>query len=141
MVNLKPLKKLSLLLNADSLVDQFRHENDTWKRVLSFLTEENVILKNRLSEILQSKEECNNEFLEQVEYFQNYFLKQDEIIGFLRMEVSEQTVSLIEELLNNKEELKQVQKKQKQLREELENAERNFNKLKFEFNNYLSQTL
>ena len=141
MVYSKPRKKEPLVLNSDSLVDQFRHENDTWKRVLSFLTEENVILKNRLSEILQSKDECNNEFLEQVEYFQNNFLKQDEIIGFLRMEVSEQTVSLVEALMNNPEELKQVQKKQKQLREELENAERNFNKLKVEFNNYLSQAL
>ena len=141
MVHLKPRKKEPFVLNSDSLVDQFRHENDTWKRVLSFLTEENVILKNRLSEILQSKDECNNEFLEQIEYYQNNFLKQDEIIGFLRMEVSEQTISLVEELMDNPEELKQVQKKEKQLREELENAERNFNKLKFEFNNYLSQAL
>ena len=138
---LNPRKKQSIQLNTDSLVDQFRHENDTWKRVLSFLKEENVILKNRLSEILQSKADCDNGFLEQVEYFQNNFLKEDEIFAFLRMEVSEQDILLIADLINKGEELKQVQKKQKQLREELENAERTFNKLKFEFNNYLSQIL
>ena len=141
MVYLNPGKKRQVMVNADSLVDQFRYENDTWNRVLGFLKEENVILKNRLSEILQSKTDCNNGFLEQVEYFQNNFLKEDEVISFLRMEVGEQNVLLVAELVNKGEEFKQVQKKQKQLREELENAERNFNKLKFDFNNYLSLIL
>ena len=31
-----------------------RQESDAWKRILEFMTEENIHLKNRLSEILKS---------------------------------------------------------------------------------------
>jgi len=40
------------MLNGNTLIKQFRHETETWKRTLGFIEEENIILKNRLSEIL-----------------------------------------------------------------------------------------
>lgn len=129
-------------IKSRSLPDQLLHENATWKRVLGFLTEENINLKNRLSEILQNKADCDKSFLEQVEYFQNSFLKQDEVLGFLRIEVGDQENSLLPaNFPGTAEQLKEIQKKQKKLRQEFESAELLFNKLKFEFNSYLSTIL
>ena len=129
-------------IKSRSLPDQLLHENATWKRVLGFLTEENINLKNRLSEILQNKADCDKSFLEQVEYFQNSFLKQDEVLGFLRIEVGDQEKSLLPaNFPGTAEQLKEIQKKQKKLRQEFESAELLFNKLKFEFNSYLSTIL
>ena len=34
---------------------QLRHEIDTWKRMLGFMQEENVHLKNRLSDVLKDR--------------------------------------------------------------------------------------
>ena len=129
-------------IKSRSLPDQLLHENATWKRVLGFLTEENINLKNRLSEILQNKADCDKSFLEQVEYFQNSFLKQDEVLGFLRIEVGDQEKSLLPaNFPGTAEQLKEIQNKQKKLRQEFESAELLFNKLKFEFNSYLSTIL
>ena len=38
---------------------QLQYEINTWKRLLSFMSEENIQLKNRLSEVLKNKFDKN----------------------------------------------------------------------------------
>jgi hypothetical protein len=127
--------------SSRNVLDQFRHENATWKRILGYLIEENIILKTRLSEILQNSFAGDNEFLDKIEYFQNQFLKEDEIFGYLKLDILEQEQLLDPGIAEEPEKLAMIKRNQKKLTRELESAEKVFNTLKFEFNTYLSETL
>lgn len=129
------------MARTDLLITRFRHENESWKRILGFFREENINLKTRLSDLLKNTKENNGDFLEQLEYFQNLFLKEDEIIRFLHEEISEQDKLLLRDLYEDGELIKEVQKKQKKIRRQLENTEREFYQLKSEFNTYLGEII
>lgn len=130
-----------LLKKPDSLIIQFQHEIETWERILAFLSEENINLMDRLTEILKIMEATDKKFLERIEYFQSSFLDENKTVGSLRSEVNEQDRLLFRDIYENGKQISEVKKKQKKLRKELEIAEKEFNKLKFEFNNYLGEIL
>ena len=67
-------------------LEQLVFESDTWKRNLAFMTEENIRLKSRLSEILQKK--MDKTLLPRAEEFHNSFLKHDDLIKVLRNDIS-----------------------------------------------------
>lgn len=113
---------------------QYIHENNTWLRLLEFFKQENAVLKNRLAEVLDYK--SNKEFLALAEHFQNLFILKDEFIDELRHDVNSQL-----QLLSSKDKLlpdEKLIRKQVKLRNEMEYLEKNFAKLKNEFNRYLS---
>jgi hypothetical protein len=118
---------------------QLQYESDTWKRLLSFMVEENVRLKNRLAEIL--KEQFNASLLEEVELFQSSFLKEDELIGLLRNEIVEFDKLLAREIFEDGKIMREVEKKMIKLRNNIDTAEKQFGKLKAEFNSYLIEKI
>jgi hypothetical protein len=120
-------------------LQQLQHENDTWKQLLEFFQEENVYLKNKLSNILRL--EIDNSFLERAEYFQNEFLSEDQKIAILRSDVNEQNKLLVRELFEDGAVIKEVIYQQTKLRKDIEIAEKTFNKLKMEFESYLSEAI
>ncbi len=116
---------------------QFVHENKTWLRLLEFFKQENTVLKTRLAEVLDHKN--NKEFLALAEHFQNMFIIKDEFIDELRHDVNGQV-----QALTGKDKImpdQKVIKKQEKLRNEMEYMETDFSKLKNEFNRYLSANL
>ncbi|HMU10171.1 MAG TPA: hypothetical protein PKC54_09205 [Ferruginibacter sp.] len=116
---------------------QFVHENKTWLRLLEFFKQENTVLKNRLAEVLDHKN--NKEFLALAEHFQNMFIIKDEFIDELRHDVNGQV-----QVLTGKDKPgldQKIIKKQEKLRNEMEYMETDFSKLKNEFNRYLSTNL
>jgi hypothetical protein len=117
--------------------DQFHHENKTWSRMLDFFKQENSILKNRLSEVLDLSMDKN--FLALAEQFQNKFILKDEYIDELRHDINEHDQGLI----NNVESIVDIKltRRQEKLRNEMEYFEKDFNNLKNEFNKYLSTAL
>lgn len=117
--------------------EQFIHENRTWLRLLDFLKQENTVLKNRLAEVLDH--ESSKEFLAQAEHYQNLFIIKDEFIDELRHDVNVQVQSLTAKF-NGKLDEKML-KKQEKLRNEMEYMEKDFTKLKNEFNRYLATSL
>jgi hypothetical protein len=117
--------------------DQFYHENKTWGRMLDFFKQENSFLKNRLSAVLDLSTDKN--FLALAEQFQNKFILTDEFIDELRHDINKQELALkdlTENMLDNK-----LTKRQEKLRNEMEYFEKDFNKLKNDFNKYLSTSL
>lgn len=120
----------------DLKVKQLQYETNSCKRLLGFMMEENVHLKNRLSEIL--KEKFDKYLLEEVDSFQNRFIKEDELIALLRNEVSEMGKTLEKEIFKNGNYIKEAERKLKRLKHNIVNAEKEFGKLKSEFNNFLS---
>jgi 2-phospho-L-lactate guanylyltransferase (CobY/MobA/RfbA family) len=118
---------------------QLKHETDTLKRMLSFMQEENIHLKNRLSDVLREK--FDNKMLDDVEVFQNNFVKEDMVINLLKNELAETENSLqcgiiIDDRIN-----KDFDTKIKKLRLNIDAAERDFAKITSDFNNYLSENL
>lgn len=95
-------------------------------------------LKNCLADIIIN--DIEPEMLEEVEYFQNQFLNKDTIISLLRYDIAEQNrLAEAGEAMNGN--FTMLVKKHDKLREDMEKTEKEFNKLKFQFNNYLSDNL
>ena len=61
---------------------QFQIKIDKWKQLLDSETEENVFLKNSISDIL--KNNFDQKRLEEIEEFQTHFIKMDELIHSLK---------------------------------------------------------
>lgn len=120
-------------------IKQFQHETSTWKRVLDFMQEENIHLKNRLSDVL--KESFNKRMLDDVEVFQNNFIKGDELILLLKNELAGIENSLQSRVFAAEEINKNIEITIKKMRVNIDTAEKHFTKLNNDFNNYLSENL
>jgi len=123
-----------------SKAEQFHHESKTWGRLLDFFKQENTILKNRLSEVVDTT--TDKEFLTLAEHFQNSFVTKDEFIEELKKDIREQ--AMVIENLNRvvgEHTDNRLIKKQEKLRNEMESFEKSFSKDKNEFNKYLATLL
>jgi len=118
---------------------QLQYEIDTWKRLLGFMTDENIHLKNRFSEIL--KNQFDDSTLEEMENFQSNFLKEDQRISLLKNEVAELDKLLVREIFEDGTIIRMFDDKLKRLRKNIKNAEAEFTRLKMDFNNYLSENI
>jgi len=117
-------------------LQQLKFEADALKRLLTFMMEENVYLKNRISEILKNAFE--NKILEKIEIFQNRFIMEDELVGLLRNDVAELDKLLhAQELKADKMVVEDITRKIRKLSYNMENTESQFMRLKAEFNNFL----
>lgn len=119
-------------------INQLQIEVNTWKRLLNFFKDENVYLKNRLSDIL--KNGFDRKFLEEFENFQTKFIKQDEVISLLRNDTAELD-KLLNEELNAGVSDNSIDKKLAHLRNNMANYERQFFQLQLNFNTYLSENM
>ena len=118
---------------------QFQYESDTLKRLLIFMLDENVHLKDRISEILKNGFDKN--LLDEIEIFHNRFIKEDELIGLLRNDVAELDKLLLREVFEDGKILKEIDRKLKKLSNNVKEAEKPFTKLKSEFNSFLSENI
>lgn len=120
----------------NKIISQYKYENDTWKRYLHFMQQENNYLKTRLGQVLQN--DIDVDFLNRAEYFQTNFLNEDETVNLLRQDVHEIDKLLHMGAAQNAVLLKELQRKMKKLSRDMETIERQFNKLKTDFNVFLS---
>ena len=65
-------------MSGPKKIEQFLHENITWKRLLDFFNQENSYLKNRLSEVVDRA--TDKTLISTAEHFQNEFILNDECI-------------------------------------------------------------
>jgi len=117
-------------------LEQLKYESDTWKRLLGFMRDENIHMKNMLSEVLKYKFDKN--LLEEAESFQNSFLKEDDLIGLLRNDIAELDKLLEMIIFEDGKITNGIDMKLHKLRNNIIIAERQFGELKSAFNNYLS---
>lgn len=128
-----------ITMASNKKILQYRHESDTWKRYLQFIQQENNHLKNRLSQVLQA--DTDYEFLERAEYFQNKFISEDDTVNMLRQDIHELDKMLAKETGDDIVVLKEMQKRLKKMHKDMEIVEKQFNKLKSDFNLYLTETI
>ena len=115
---------------------QLQYEINTWKRLLSFMSEENIQLKNRLSEVLKNNFDKN--LLEEVEIYYTNIIKEDELFILLRNEINELDNLLVRKVFEEEEFMKNFEKKFRRFSNNIKNSEKQFGKLKLNFNNYLT---
>lgn len=125
--------------NANTKHKQFKHEHETWLRMLDYFQFENNHMKNRLAEILKS--DVDNVFLDKLEHYQTSFLNKDAIILLLHRDIVNLGEIIAAGKNDGSEIMESVIKKQNILRDEMQKIEREFNLLKYDFNNYLALTL
>lgn len=123
----------------EAKLKQLQYEADTWKRLLGFMVEENIYLKNRIAEILRNG--FGKDKLEVVEEFQNKFIKQDDLVKLIRHQVVELDKLLVREIFEDGKIIHAVNKKLSAVRNNVTLAEKEFTKLKLSFNNYLLEEL
>jgi len=118
---------------------QMQFETDTWKRLLGFMIEENIHLKNRMAAVL--KNDFDETLLEELEDFHSRFIKEDELFSLLRNDAAEIDKLLTNEILDNELLIRELQRKLRRLRDNILTAEKEFNTLKAESNSYLSENI
>lgn len=118
---------------------QINYEFDTWNSTLEYLVDGNIRLKNRLAEILSDR--FDKYLLEEVDDFQNRFIKEDEIISLIRNDIADLN-RLSDRNMFEKGKLKpEIDRKIKKIRNNLITAEKQFGKLKMDFNIFLSKNI
>jgi len=121
-----------------NIQEEIKYENEVGKKLLQGLQQDNVLLKNKLSEIL--KLNIRDGILEKAENFQTSFLLADERISFLRkdnMELCRQCLKAI----GDRNAIEELSQKQKQLKKQIKQEEKEFNKLKLAFNSYIASVI
>jgi hypothetical protein len=113
-------------------IKQIRYEIESWKRLLNFLMEENICLKNRLTETEVGTGSYIK--LEILESFQDRFIKNDEIIRLMRNEIVEIASLLKGEIWNETGICRKLKLKLELFRTEVVRVEIDFWRLKFDFN-------
>lgn len=119
--------------------EQLQYESNTWKRLLAFMMEENVHLKNRLSDVL--KDNFDKELLAEMELFQTRFVKEDESISLLRHDIATLDKLIVKEIFADSILLAKANKKMKEIRANMIISEAKFGKLKSDFNIFLVENL
>jgi len=118
---------------------QIRSESATWKRLLSFLMDENIHLKNRMSEIL--KADCDTRLLSKLETFQTSFIHTDTLVALLRNDVVEFDKRLNTDTQGEQFFNKNIAHWLQRMRRNINAAERTFNQRQTAFNDYLSENI
>jgi len=114
---------------------QLQSESESWKRILGCMIEENINLKNKVTEIVKNGIDKNQ--LEDVEEFQNSFIQEDALIGLMRNEVAEFDKMILREPVEDGSIMSDLYKKLTQLRHNITVSEGHFSKLRTQFNVYL----
>jgi L-lactate utilization protein LutC len=139
-INKDPLFVSMMTNSYISRLEQYRHEHQTWDRLLAFFKQENAYLKTRLSEVLDR--DMDKDFLALAEHFQNQFIVKDEFIDILKHDINEMTMILKQDIIAARNiPDKRLEARQNKLRDEVDFLEKNFTELKKEFNNYLVSLL
>lgn len=120
-------------------IKQLKLEYDAWLRTVNYFLLENIYLKNRLGQLVKSS--MNHNFIMKLDSFQNSFVEKDTFISLLKRDISEHYLLLNKSTDNDKAHLISVLKSQNKLRSDIQNMEREFNKLKFDFNTFVAGNL
>ena len=112
--------------------EHFKQEQAAWLKTLERLRVENLLLKNKLIEII--KKEISKEQLERAEFFQGLFLDKDTVIALLRRDIVRQaarTIPMVPEKNGYTYE-------QGKLKEDVYRMEKEFSAVKEEFNRFVA---
>jgi len=118
---------------------QLRDECNALRRMLLFLKDENVLLKNRFSEII--KESFEKNLLEEAENFHNALIREDERIHLLRNDLAGVDSLLAKTIGRENNASVELSARLHELRNNIKIAEDQFTKLQTGFTKYFYQKM
>lgn len=133
------MSKYALKMLPHIVISQYVYETESWNRLLAYYIQENISFKNRLSEIIEVKDDKKT--LETAEKFHDEFISQDRMISYLSNELQSQAKLLEHSKDSNGLNLKEIIKNHEKLSSDIKKAERLFALLKEEFGQYQSHVL
>lgn len=133
------IPKMNTKINL--LISQFRRENESWRRTLAFLIEEDIMLKAGISDILKNMTETEDDILKRLEQFHNRLMKENDTVRVLRTGVADMGKKLNQDSYFDTDFTNSITRVQRALRKRIETLELEFIKLKFDFNEYLDTIL
>lgn len=113
-------------------IEHFKGENESWQRTLSFLVEESLYLKNRLSDI--AKADISPEMLDELEYFQNTFLNKETALSIMQNDIVDQLGLLTEPKAHDGELFDRISQQQEKLRKDMAAMHKEFIDIRVRFN-------
>ena len=120
-----------------SIINQLQFEIHSWIRLVEFLNQENMHLKNRLSEVIDQIKDSEN--LALAEHFQNLFIIKDDVYDHILHDLKKQAHKWTEiKLISSKEISDDLSKTQKNLRDQIEFIERDHAVITKDYYTYLA---
>lgn len=126
--------KITYRDNPEKDVRQIQQVLETWKQLLNSRMEENVLLKNKISEIVKNNYYQNS--LEEIEEFQTQFIIEDELIHSLRMDVIELDNLLYNQVFEDEKTGRLFDTKLENLRRDIANSVTRFHILQSAFDDF-----
>ncbi len=120
-------------MDAALKIRQFKYENESSRRMLEFLMQENVMLKIRLAELL-AEIFTTEDFLEIAEFYQASFIRKDEIINLMRQDIA-RLDNMLTQFIHKKDDLNSITLAREKLNRDLKNLGVVFIDMKTRFNN------
>ena len=118
-------------------LQQSKFEIETSKLLLNFFTDENVLLKNRLAEVVKDNFEKN--ILGVMENYLNRFVAQDDLINLLKNDISNIENRLCEKINDDGAIVKDIYPGLQLLHSNILKTEGTRMQLRKDFNNFLSE--
>lgn len=113
---------------------QYQFESSSWIRMIEFLTQENMHMMNRLSEVIDNIHGGDN--LAMAEHYQNQFIIKDDVYDHMLHDLRRLQGGLRDYPIRNGIN-KEMQQLHKNLKEQLEFIERDHILLRQDYNTYL----
>lgn len=121
-------------------LNQMHHEHLSWLRVVDFFEEENIFLKKRLADVVYHN--TDKDFLALAEQYQNLFIIKTNFMEELRHDINEQEDGLKKALLQPEKYLpKYFYEQHKKLEHDTSFLEKDFAKIRNDFNKYITTVL
>ena len=121
--------RLSIMNTREEILKQ---EQEVWLKTLERLRLENLLLKNRLIEII--RKDISKDQLEKAEFFQGLFLDKDTVIALLRRDIARMTATA--PMLPERNGYMTERNK---LKEDVYRMEKEFSSVKDQFNRFVSE--
>lgn len=118
---------------------QFTYENTSWKRILEFIRQENILVKNHLAEVI-SFSQAEQFSLDEVEYLLNNLLQIETAVGLIYKDIDAfDKLTDIEYFIDGNNQ--KVMGLHNTIKKDIKNVEAEFKKLKTRVDNLLNDTL
>lgn len=123
-----------------SKTGQYLFENATWTRIIEFLSQENTIMKNRLSEVIDQIRDRDD--LAMAEHYQNQFIIKDDLFDHMLHDLHEESEKWgNSKLTANEVTLRELQYTHDHLRDQMEFIERDIAMIRKDYNSYLCKVI
>lgn len=120
--------------NPEQDARQCQQVLESWKQLLNCRMEENVLRKNKISEIIKNNYDQN--LLEEIEEFQTQFIAEDEVIHSLRRDVNDLDNRLCDKVFEDAKTGKLFDTKIENLRKDIANSATRFCFLQSAFDDF-----